>query len=339
MGRWSRRYYSFSPFFVGIFFSYLSLALVWAEAPKICVYPTKDGGTKQVNSWLLVPDEAKPYAKCFDASQNSYMAKPDDVSLKGNLREQDIVTPLGNIHLRWPRSVETLFGRTPERAMADAATSINRLLKSSGFPAELQRLSLDWRVVFMDETLPSAQIPAYLVSNCHPAWMTPPANLYVVAQRVVAGCTGERARSSSVNDAQLSQVLIHEMGHAIEYALLHGRNDGDRMRAEGFACWFEQLGSDFSSVNTKGKAKGFYSDLARVAFQQSPNQFAFQGSAYDYARSSMFFHAIVNKRGIKGLMDVYEAMVKENRPFFAAVNEKIGWDTSMLNAEAMKAAK
>jgi len=316
----------------------LSPIAVTAEQKSICVYVTKEGVTKQVNSISLVPDESKPYTKCFDASQNSYLASPDQVTLKGNTRQADIVSPLGNIHLRWPRSVENLFGRTPERAMADAASAVNRALKSSGFPPELQRLALEWQVVFLDETLPSAEIPMYLVSNCHPAWMTPPANLYVVAQRVAAGCGGQ-AHSSFVNDGELSQVLIHEIGHAIEYVLLKGEGGSDRMRAEGFASWFEQYGSDYSSVGTRGKAKATYAAMAKKAFQNSPGEFTFRGSGEDYARASMFFHAIVKKRGIKGLMDVYKLMAERRDPFFDAVAAKIGWSPSTLNAEAMKVLK
>lgn len=314
-------------------------SMSYAQNKTICVYIASDGSTKQVNSIGLVPDASKPYAKCFDATQNSYMASPEQVTLKGNIRSAEIVSPLGTIDLRWQRSIETLFGRTPERAMADAAASVNRALKSSGFPPELQRLSLDWKVVFMDETMPTGEIPHYLVSNCHPAWMTPPANLYVVAQRVVAGCTGKQASASTVNDGELSQVLIHEIGHAIEYAILKGHGAGDRMRAEGFASWFEQYGSDFSSTGTRGRAKKIYAELAKKAFAASPDQFQFNGTADDYARASMFFHVIVFKRGIKGLMNVYGRMVQNDDTFFGAVNAEIGLSPSALNAEAMKMVK
>ena len=307
---------------------------------KTCVYADRNGVIKQVDSITSIPREYQSSAQCFDANQNSFMADPKEVSLKGNVREEYISSSVGRISLRWPRTAETLFGRTPVRAMADAASTVSRVLKGAGFTPELQRLSLEWNVVFMDENVPVTQIPAYLVSNCHPAWMTPPANLYIVAQRVVAGCSGSRGgHTNSVNDAQLSQVLIHEMGHAVEYALLKGKGGGDRMRAEGFASWFEQYGSDFSSVNTKGAARQYYSDLAKQAFAQSPDRFTFQGSAHDYARASMFFHAIVNKRGVRGLMDVYDGIINDNLDFFSAIDSKMGWNAATLNAESMRALK
>ncbi len=308
----------------------------FAATKEVCLYADSRGVVHQVNSWGEVPESFRTTSKCLGASQNQYMAPPEQVTLKGNVREELISSSLGRIRLRWPRSAETLFGRTPQRAMSDAATTVARVLKGGGFPPAVQTLNRDWQVVFMDETLPEAQIPQYLISNCHPAWMTPPSNLYVVAQRIAAGCSGGRGGPSRVNDAQLSQVLIHEMGHVVEYAILGSHGGEDRMRAEGFASWFEQYGSDFSSINTKGAARKFYSELARQSFAQSPEGFNFQGSAYDYARASMYFRAVVAKRGIRGLMDVYQTMIDEDTNFFGAVQRRFNWSLAQFNTEARR---
>ncbi len=328
-----------SPFFRTLLALALCMpALCSGASNEICVYQDREGKLHQVRSASDIPDDFRGMSKCYASGQNEYLAKPEDISLKGNIREQTISSSIGRISLRWPRSVEALFGRTPERAMADAATTVSRVLKSSGFTPELQRLDLDWQVVFMDENVPGAQIPYALVSNCHPAWMTPPTNLYVAAQRVVAGCgAGASPNAASVNDAQLSQVLIHEIAHAVEYALLNGKGGRDRIRAEGFACWFEQYGSDYSSVSVKGAARKQFGDYARQAFAASPQAFSFQGTALDYARASMFFHALVNKRGISGLMSVYKTIVDEDKDFMSAVNSRYGWSPSEFNTEAMKA--
>ncbi len=311
-------------------------ATVFAADKEICVYLDANGQPKMVEGRRAVPDRFRAQAQCMKGSEtNQYLAQPGDVTLKGNIRQEQIGSALGHIALRWPRTAEVLFGRTPQRAMTDAANTVSRVLRMSGFAPELQSLSLPWEVVFMDEDVPEKQIPSYLVSNCHPAWMTPPANLYIVAQRVVAGCGGGRPQGSSqVADAELSQVLIHEMGHAVEYALLKGRGEGDRMRAEGFACWFEQYASDFSSVNRKGAAKHFYTQLARISLKESPEQFVFGGSAYDYARAGLFFHAIVAKRGIRGLMQVYEVLRESNSDLFSATKAVLGWDREELNRQA-----
>ena len=305
---------------------------VVAADPEVCFYLGSDGKPVQVSSLRAVPERFKEHAQCFAVPKDHYLADPSDIRLKGNIRQEYMGSALGRISLRWPRSAEVLFGRTPQRAVSDAATTVGRVLRTPGFPLELQRLALEWQIVFMDEALPEAQIPAYLVNNCHPAWMTPPANLYIVAQRVVAGCSGDRSRGpTQVADSELSQVLIHEIGHALEFALLKGQGQQDRMRAEGFASWFEQYASDFSAVTRKGAARARFAELARDAFAANPERFEFQGSASDYARASMYFHAIVSKRGVRGLMSVYERMVRERLPFFAAIKAETGWDASTLN--------
>jgi hypothetical protein len=269
------------------------------------------------------------------AEDSTYMAQPGEVKLTGNVRKELMASSVGRIELRWPRKVETLFGRTPQRAMADAATTASRALKASSFPVELQKLSLDWSVIFMDEDMPEKQIPTSLISSCHPAWMTPPANIYVVAQRVAAGCGGERKSGTQVADSELAHVLLHEMGHVVEYQLLKEMQGGDRMRAEGFASWFEQYASDFSSVVKKGSVKESYYSMARAAFA-SGQGFSFRGSAEDYAQASMFFNVIVEKKGIKSLMDVYALMYKDQIEFFPAVEKQLFWDQKKLFQEIKK---
>jgi len=333
---------------------------------------------RQVNSKDQVPEEFREKAKCFSNSQKQlsstpkpapqtldqldaikkerdskakelrakdsgdlnqgYLAKPEEIDLKGTVRHEDLASSIGRIDLRWPRKVELLFGRTPSRAMSEAASAVSRALKKGGFPPNVQSLDLDWNVVFMDEDVPEKQIPQYLVNNCHPAWMTPIANLYVVAQRVVAGCNGGGSGKyeGNVADAMLTQILIHEMGHAVEFQLLQGVSSDDRMRAEGFACWFEQYASDFSSVIPSGEPSRFYRGLAKRSIQESPDKFYFQGSAQDYARGSMYMRSVVERRGISGLMQVYKTMREQKIDFFKAAKIAIDWDTDRFNKEILK---
>jgi len=223
------------------------LSNVFASPDQICVYVAKDGSMQQALNRNKIPYDLRKSARCYDPGQTNNMAAPQEIKLTGTTRAESMVSPVGKIDLRWPRSTEQLFGKTPQRAMSDAAAAVSRALKQAGFPSAIQNLHIDWNVVFMDENVPETQIPLYLISNCHPAWMTPVANLYVVGQRVAAGCGGGKSPGSAVADSQLAQVLIHEMGHGVEYQILKGAFGGDRMRAEGFACWFEQYASDFSS--------------------------------------------------------------------------------------------
>lgn len=303
---------------------------------EVCMYVSVEGKVVQVNSISKVPEELRKQAKCFAVKAGEYLAPPEEVQLRGNRREQVMNSSLGRIRLRWQRKSEELFGRTPERAMADAARTVSKALKRGGFPLSVQGIDLEWNVVFMDEEVPDAQIPQYLVSNCHPAWMTPPANLYVVAQRVAAGCTGDRNSGSSNADAQLAHVLIHEMGHAIEYQLLGALFGRDRQRSEGFASWFEQYASDFSMIIPKGFVKDTYFGIARDAFRGGIYISDFSGSSEDYAKASMYFNAIVERRGVKGLMDVYEVMTESKMDFFPAVQAELGWDQDDFAREIQK---
>ena len=343
------------------------LATANARAAELCLYRDANGRIVQVNERSAVPEELRAKAQCFEAreraparepepsshpqsvvsegrsmkpapsgrstgSGSDYLALPDQVSLQGTVRREDMASSLGRIQLRWPRKVEVLFGRTPQRAMSEAATTVSRVLRTKGFPPDLARVDLEWNVVFLDEDLPETQIPSSLISNCHPAWMTPPANLYVVSQRVVAGCMGKASAATAVNDAALAHILIHEIGHAVEYLILGSAFTPDRERAEGFASWFEQYASEFSAIIPKGSVAAQYRRLALESFAPGKTH-QFNGSAHDYAVASMIFHAVVEKRGVRGLMEVYDLMKAKPLTLRGAIEARLGWDSRELDNE------
>ena len=338
-------------------------------ADELCMYTDDMQRVIQVNSRTAVPPAFRNQATCFEAKsrtptsavrkieprknsntkpsgvvfsaqaknlEQENLAAPDDVDLEGSVRKVKLSSSLGQISLRWPRKVELLFGRSPQRAMLDAAQTASRVLRTGGFPPAVQNLDLDWHVVFLDEELPETQIPTYLISNCHPAWMTPPANLYVVAQRVVAGCGGSVQSDKKVNDSELAHILLHEIGHAIEFQLLRGGGGADRERAEGFASWFEQYAADYSSLIPKGEIRERYLSLAKQALSQSHSKGTkreFSGSAEDYANASLVFHSIVERRGVRTLMDVYAAMATRPLTMQGAVQQVLGWDPNEIQRQ------
>ena len=306
-----------------------------AKPKQTCVYMTESGATKHSSSLANVPARYRPAAKCFSEGQTQFLAAPDQIDLKGNIREEQITSPLGKISLRWPRSAEEYFGRTPLRATVEAARAVSRAIKRSSIPSDVQRLSLDWKIVFMDATVPSSQVPMNLISNCHPGWMTPPANIYVVAQRIAGGCFGQKS-SHSVADNELSEVLVHEMGHAVEFYLLKGHGGGDRQRAEGFATWFEEFAARSSSLLSAGEIKSKQLSMAKEAFRRSPETFNFSGDAFDYARASKYFHEIENHYGVDSLMSVYKNMAETGIPFDQAVEETLGINRQLLDREVKK---
>lgn len=343
-----------------------------AGATELCMYEDASRKVVQVTGRESVPEPQRGSAKCFAAHERGaatpqsvssaaklplidprrgrqslvqtdrpYLAQPDEIQLKGSVREEQLSSPLGRINLRWPRSAEVLFGRTPSRAMTDAAQTIRRTLSRSGFPPELQGLRVEWNVVFMDADLPESQIPSYLIGACHPAWMTPPANLYIVAQRVASGCSGQRKpERASVSDAALTQVLLHEMGHAIEYQLLVAKDvrsiplmASDRARAEGFATWFEAYSAELSAIIPPGSVFRQQQTLAASYLGTQPGPFVFKGSADDYAVASMAFHAIEKRRGVRGIVRVYQAMQSSGLTFPQAVEQEMRWDREDLARE------
>lgn len=319
-------------FFVFIpFTSTISAALAEQTA---CLYQSSDGKIHKVDSLSDVPHSRRKQAKCFNVDEGSYLARPEDITLKGNLRREDITTSLGRMKIRWPRKVETLFGRTPMRAITDVAETVSRALKTSAFPAFVQNIDIEWQVVFLDQDLPATEIPAHLLRNCHPGWMTPPSNIYIVAQRVAGACSGN-TKQAQVADEQLAEVILHEFGHAIEFILLRSEFGGNRARAEGFATWFEMFASKYSTIVSQSKLKNKTYQLARLAIKDSPG-FNFSGSLQDYARASMYFEAIEQRSGVIGLMKVYKAMATQQSNFFIAVDAELNLSHEKLELEILK---
>ncbi|MFM1846610.1 MAG: hypothetical protein RL417_84 [Pseudomonadota bacterium] len=329
----------------------------FAGPRELCVYVAANGQVVQVNSIESVPSEYRAAARCFSEAikperprspaaprairiteagrmkGGELLPSPDAFELDGSTRRVDMSSSLGRVQLRWPRAIETLFGRTPERAVAEATRAVSRALKAGAFPPIVQRLDLEWRIVFMDEAKPDGQIPASLVSNCHPGWMVPPTDIYIVAQRVAAGCGGGRGASSGSADGALATVLIHEIGHAVEYQLLQGEFERSRMRAEGFATWFTGYATDYSPLVARGTVAADHRELARGSDKEGWSESSFRGTAHDYARASQIFSAVVERRGIRGLIDLYGAMEARKLGLIPALQEHFGWDENRLTTE------
>jgi hypothetical protein len=140
-----------------------------------------------------------------------------------------------------------------------------------------------------------------------------------------------------VADEVLVQVLLHEMGHVVEYLLLGERQDRpDRQRSEGFAAWFEQYSAEYVPSIPQGQVERYYTGLARAALQHE--QHAFTGSAEDYAHSALQFRAIVERRGVSGLMKVYAEIRDNGLPFDEAVQRALGWNQKTLSREMIEIA-
>lgn len=304
--------------------------LAFAEG-EFCTYVDATGDKHEVGGLKQVPARYQQKATCGTTS----LARPQDIELKGNIRVESITSNLGQITLRWPRIVETSFGKTPVRATVDAASAVSRAIVQGSFPSEVRRLNVPWDIVFMDDNLPSSQIPVQLITNCHPGWMVPPTNIYIAAERVAAGCSENNSRrATQVADKELASVLLHEFGHSVEFHMLKNLFAKDRLRAEGFAVWFSHYAASFTSLVSKQEIMSQAFALAKTHIQKHPKNFDFDGSPYAYGRASLYFHAIEKKFGVQGIMRVYSCMTQNRLEFFDAIKKELNWDRGTLEKEA-----
>jgi hypothetical protein len=296
-----------------------------AELP--CAYLNDKGEVQYVAAPSKAPLHLRSRVVCAD-SQPKDIAPPSEVKLEGATKQASFVTDLGPMEVRWPRSVEQCLGKSPSRAVADAASAVNRAIKSGRFMSEVRSARNDWSLVFTDKKSAFSQFPMALSLGGHPGFMIPPNQIYIISDFIAPDCN-----AGAVTDSMLAQVLIHEMGHVVEYLLLGGQQmDGDRKRAEGFASWFEIYASDFSSAISRGHVREYYRKLAEQAVQS--NSVEFSGSAQDYGRAAFDFIAITDRRGISGLMEIYTAIRNERLSFKEAVYKRFRWDGAALDREA-----
>ena len=302
----------------------VGLSVSGAYGDLRCAYLSDEGEVEQVDSIEKAPPRFRSRIVC--AGGDSGIPSPEDVELDGTVRTASFVTDLGPIDVKWPLSVERCFGRSPARAVADAATTVNKALASARFPPEVKNGSRKWTLAFTDRAAALKQFPAALTIGGHPGFMLPPNQIYLIADFISPTCD-----QTGVADAVLTQVLLHEMGHVIEFLILGNEFGLDRPRAEGFASWFEQYSADFSRAIPKESVRKYYRKLAAEALKTLPAPF--DGTPYDYARAALKFDAIVSKRGVIGLMDIYSVMKRDHILFDQAVEKSLKWSQKFLDRE------
>lgn len=313
------------------------LAIIGAAVPEVaradasCVYVNAQGEMTHVRSAADAPSEFRSRVVCKEIAVDE-IVDPKDLDVGNDARTASFTTDLGTMKARWSRSVEKCFSSAPSRAVSEAARAVNRALKSSRFTTDVKYARREWSLGFIDKTAAFSQFPVALSLGGHPGFMIPPSRIYIITDFVTPDCAG-----ASLADEALTQVLLHEMGHVVEYIMLGERDDlFDRQRAEGFAAWFEQYSADFTSVIPHGSVKQQYAELARHAPSLVDRSFA--GSPEDYAAAALLFQAIVDKKGIAGLMNVYKVIREERLPFYEAVERGVAWNRATLErqAEALK---
>ncbi len=290
--------------------------------------------------WLpqVRAEEPKP----FQSPVMRELVLPQNMELSGGERREELSSDIGDIDLRWERKIERFFVRTPERAVLEVARIVRRVLSSGVFPSSFSKFKLDWSIVFFDEHIPSGQIPLSILNGCHPGWMVgdgKSAHIYIRAKALAAGCDGQKNKDNSIAEAALIQVLLHEFGHGVEHVLVGDSRGVDRLRAEGFATWFEQYASAYSSDLNQNEIVKRLKNLSQYKAEKGPELSHFDGSPYDYAYAAMIFLAVEERFGVRGLLDLYRVMQEKRVPFLTAIDERYRWDAPRIQSEVERIIK
>jgi len=297
-----------------------------AYAQSGCVYADERGVIRSSASLKEVPSRFRAKAVCSDR-QPATVPQADEVEIRGGSRSSSFGTPLGTVEVRWPRQVERCFERSPARAISEAASAANRALRTARFDQSIRSGRRDWSFVLIDRANAVSQFPLQLSMGGHPGFMVPPNQIYIVVDYISPDC-----RKSEEGDAYLTQVLLHEIGHVLEYTLLGDAGfGGDRKRAEGFAAWFEGYSAGYSTVIPKRQVQERYRSM--IGSHGQVGSSTFSGSGEDYAIASLEFEAVVARKGVSGLMSVYETMARERCSFYDALQKNFGWDKRALQRE------
>ena len=297
------------------------------SAQADCRYLDSNNQLRSVASIEDVPREKRRFATCFD---QQLLAAPDEMELEGNIRKEVLSTSIGRIELRWPRSAESVLKSTPRRTVAKAAGLVARAVRSGAFPQEMKSSDTEWKVVLIDEIAPELPIPSFLALNCHPGWMLPPADVYLVAQRLSSSCSKDFQRSETEADTQFLSVLVHEFGHVLEHNFFGEIYPRERMRSEGFATWFERYVLDKTGADTPG-LKEYFSKRLEYSLKQKP-QFYFQGTGLDYARAASYFKAVQERFQLRGVFRILKRVREDHVSMVEAINREFGWSPKQLEA-------
>lgn len=255
---------------------------------------------------LLLPVIA--LSECEDVK---CLKAPSEIKLDGHERRESLLTDLGSVTFRWSRSVDGLFSKTPQYAVREAASLVARFLRDNG-----ERVENDWEIVMLDEKLPPKEVPIKLISNCHPGWMVPPGKIYLVAQRITSGCSGSREARTKIGDTLLTEVLVHEFAHGVEFLLLGNRQNSSIEEAEGFATWFSEMALK--------KREGTFAISKKLFCNQiNSSKVSFDSTAIGYTFASGVYHVVRRSKGARGVFEILNIMSKEGGNFTGHAMKKL----------------
>lgn len=256
-------------------------------------------------------------------------------------RKRTVQSSLGSVNIVWSSQVEQRLKKSPKDIVKQTFGHVAQVLNSNPFLLERLAGKPMWNVVLLSRVPKVASSGMLSASRCHSAWTGPPANIVVALDRLALGCSNFRRVVSPLNLSHgLQEVLIHEIGHVLEFQLM-GKAFGRRQRwhSEGFATWFEELAagvvqSDSTQLSVLRRRK-----KAREAYRSDWKGYLFRGTAADYFRSYAVIAALADSRSVAGLMAVYDRMDRENLTFGSAVEREFSWNEDRLSVETARFLK
>ena len=283
-----------------------------------CVYLEANKTIRNVPNLSAVPRAYRKNATCKQIG-TSEIVEPESVDVGVRSRTSSFGSSLGVMHARWARELERCYKSTPSKAVAEAARTVSRALRASRLLSNVHQEHREWSFVFTDQAHAITQFPVGILQGKHPGFMLPPNKIYILSDFIAPECM-----ENPIHDELLLQVLLHEMGHVIEYILL-GEPPvmSNRERGEGFATWFEQYSAAYSSMVDEDRVESYFKDLERSTEIGVNGEF--KGTPHEYAHAAVPFKMIVAKKGVASIGKVYRQLQREPSSLQAAIMRVFGW--------------
>lgn len=314
---WCLKINKFIRFWVPIF---VLIALSQQVRADGCVYIDDTNSIRSADSMSLVPRRYRKAATCRDIVAGE-VAAPHSMDVGRLAREVSFGTSLGTMNIRWARDLERCYRVTPAKAIAEASRTVRQALRVSKLFSEVGQKSRTWDFVLTDRLHAISQVPTDIIRGRHPGFMLPPNRVYILSDFIAQNC-----QENPISDRLLAQVLLHEMGHVVEYILLgEPASMSNRERGEGFATWFEHYASGFSKTIGKDRVS---ENLRKLGMQHQGAlgpKGSFDGTALGYARAAMPFFLLVSKKGTGGIARLYRDARMKQVPLHEAVRNVFGW--------------
>ncbi len=244
-------------------------------------------------------------------------------------------TSLGDIAVRWPTSHT---GFVPEQSVVAAAKAVEETLETLSFPYQVSSAPYGWNIVIQPGIPPGAKGRLLQSSDCHTAYMGPPADIVVNYDKLFSPC--DASERDIGPDRILSHVLIHEIAHGIEFRLLgKGFSRRARWHSEGFALWIESLAVEALSSRSGPLLRDKFRSHARSNFNPAWRPWLFHGTGNDYANSYAMIAVVAETRGVPRLLQIYNEMDRSGLLFQEAASKVLGWDMERWIQEAREFMK